>query len=163
MAGHSTRGQESPSEPARRICDGLAQVGLVLRSAAWREAWAAELTPTQPHILLILHARPSGVRPTEVARLLGVRLPTVSVATLTLVNKHLVLSSRARGDRRARSLTLTRLGRQYARASTAWPEPLARAVDLLPGPDKEVLHRLLERILRDFHRRDARAGGGLAP
>ena len=90
-------------------------------------------------------------------------LPTVSVATRTLVNKHLVMSAQARDDRRARSLTLTRLGRQYASASTAWPESLAQAVDSLAGPDKEALLRLLERILRDLHRRDALAGGGLAP
>jgi DNA-binding MarR family transcriptional regulator len=70
---------------ARRVTGGLARVGQVLESRAWKQAGPAGVTQAQA--LELLRERPEGTGLGGLAGLLGVSAPTASSAVATLVAK----------------------------------------------------------------------------
>ncbi len=97
-----------------RIVEGLVKLSTAMRSAAWRSAGAAGLSPTQQHIIGMLQEAPEGVRPSQLARALQVSAATVSEAVAALFRKGYVASLDAIGDRRGTMLRLTATGRSVA-------------------------------------------------
>ncbi len=141
-------------EPEPRLVVGLAKVGLVLRQHAWRDANTRRLSPTQAQVLVFLLRR-SPARLSALARDLGVSSPTVSDAVRVLVDKGLVLKTRAGDDARALALTLTAEGRAAAEAARGWPDVLLDAADALDDHEQGVFLRGLTKMLRVLQERDA--------
>lgn len=144
------------SEPvAHRVTAGLARIGLVLRTQAWRTARPEKLTPTQAQALELLRGRPMGLK--QLASYLGIAGPTATVAVATLVDKGLV-DKVPGADRRAVVLTLTETGATVSDRLAAWPEVLTRAVDDLPAEEQEAFLRTLVKVVRSLQ-----AAGDIAP
>lgn len=136
------------SEPiARRVTAGLAKIGLVLRSRAWKGAGYAGVTPSQAHALALLRDSKDGLRPGSLAHLLGVAAPTATQMVQTLVAKGLV--AREPGpDRRSITLRLTPDGRLVAERADDWPAFLAHAVETLAHEEQAAFLRSLVKIVR---------------
>lgn len=140
---------------ARRIAQGLAKVGLVIRQNAWREAGGRNLTPTQGQILNVLSTATSPPGVTEVADALGITPATASDSVRVLVEKGLVRKQGSRTDGRAVQLQLTARGRSEARRVADWPELLAGAVDELDQHEKAMFLRALIKMVRGLQERHA--------
>lgn len=139
---------DSISEPiARRVTAGLAKIGLVLRSRAWKGAGSAGLTPTQGHAVALLRDAPDGLRLAGLAKLLGISAPTASDMVTALAAKGLV-SKLPGPDRRSINLVLTPEGDAAAERTRDWPDFLADAVDTLPAGEQAGLLRGLVRVIR---------------
>ena len=138
------------SEPiAKRVTAGLARIGLVLRSRAWKGAAPAGVTPTQGQALALLRQVPKGLRLAELAALLGVSPPTASEAVNALVAKG--YARKAPGpDKRSVALTLTPEGEALADRTAEWPDFLARAVEALGPGEQAGFLRSLVKIVRSL-------------
>lgn len=137
------------SEPtAKRVTNGLAKIGLVLKSRAWKGAGPERLTPTQAQILALLQANPMGLRLSALAELLGVTAPTASDAVAALVGKGLVARDPGAGHHRALALRLTPEGEAAAARIADWPDFLMRAVDTLSPAEQAVFLRGLVKMIR---------------
>lgn len=136
------------SEPlAKRVTAGLAKIGLVLRSRAWKGAAPAGVTPSQAQALALLGDSKEGLGLRSLAHLLGVSPPTATQMVQVLVAKGLV----AKGpgpDRRSVALRLTPEGRALADRAEDWPAFLARAVETLPPEEQAAFLRSLVKIVR---------------
>jgi DNA-binding MarR family transcriptional regulator len=143
---------------ARRVAQGLARIGLALRSRAWQAAGARRLTPTQGQLLAVLGARSQGLRLHALAETLGVTSATASDTVATLERKRLVRKTREAGDARALVVTLTAAGRREAERASAWPEFVAEAVAALPPAEQALLLRGVVAIIRNLQER-----GSIAP
>ncbi|MGF7146443.1 DNA-binding MarR family transcriptional regulator [Sphingomonas zeicaulis] len=139
---------DSMSEPiARRVTAGLAKIGLVLRTRAWKGAGSAGVTPTQGQALALLRDAPDGMGLRALAKLLGVSPPTATDAVNTLVSKGLV--GKAPGpDRRSISLILTPQGVDLAERTREWPDFLADAVDTLDPVEQAAFLRAVVKVIR---------------
>lgn len=139
---------DSMSEPiARRVTAGLAKIGLVLRSRAWKGAGSAGVTPTQGQALALLRDAPEGMSLRGLARLLGVSPPTATDAVNTLVSKGLVAKAPG-ADKRSITLALTPQGADLAEQTREWPGFLANAVDTLDPVEQAALLRALVKVIR---------------
>lgn len=139
------------SEPvAQRVTSGLAKIGLVLRSRAWKGAGPAGVTPTQAQALELLRAgRPDGMRLGALAGLLGVSTPTASNAVNSLVAKDLVAKDQG-SDKRSLALKLTPQGEAMADRTAEWPSFLAQAVDGLEPAEQAMFLRCLVKLIRNL-------------
>lgn len=139
---------DSISEPiSRRVTAGLAKIGTVLKSRAWKGAAPAGVTPTQGLALGLLKEAPSGMRLGALAHLLGVSPPTASDTITALVAKGLV--EKAPGsDKRSITLMLTQKGDAVADRTAEWPGFLSKAVDTLDGAEQAGFLRSLVKIIR---------------
>jgi DNA-binding MarR family transcriptional regulator len=136
------------SEPiARRVTAGLAKIGGVLRSHAWKGAGAAGVTPTQGQALGLLREAPDGMRLAELAGMLGISAPTASEAVTSLVQKGLAVKAPG-PDRRSIALLLTAAGEDLADRTRDWPDFLAQAVDTLEPREQADLLRCLVKVIR---------------
>jgi DNA-binding MarR family transcriptional regulator len=136
------------SEPiAKRVTGGLAKIGLVLKSRAWRGAGAAGVTPTQGQALALLREAPKGLRLNALAELLGVSAPTASDAVASLVAKGLAVKEPG-SDRRSVTLKPTAKGEAVAESAAEWPDFLARAVEGLEPGEQAAFLRSLVKIIR---------------
>lgn len=134
-----------------RVSAGLARISLVLRHHGWHAAAGQSLTPTQAQILSALASRPPrSLKPSGVAELLALSLPTVSDSVAALARKGLVRRRRDPADRRAALLELTARGRRAAAVASAWPDYLLAAVDSLPAAQQEQLLAALMAIIRSL-------------
>jgi DNA-binding MarR family transcriptional regulator len=141
-----------PADPPAQLLTALSKVSLVLRTQAWHEAWHGEMTPTQVSILLLLRSR-GPLRIGAIAHGLGVTGPTASIVVKTLVAKRLVLREPDPADTRARRIGLTRIGRDWANQSVAWPGMLAEAVDGLSPADQAAMLRAMMQVIANLQRR----------
>ena len=136
------------SEPiARRVTAGLAKIGGVLHSHAWKGAGAAGVTPTQGQALGLLREAPDGMRLAELAGMLGISAPTASEAVTSLVQKGLAVKAPG-PDRRSIALLLTAAGEDLADRTRDWPDFLAQAVDTLEPREQADLLRCLVKVIR---------------
>ncbi|MFR3787452.1 MarR family winged helix-turn-helix transcriptional regulator [Agathobaculum desmolans] len=102
------------------------------------------------------------VRMSELARLIGVTLATLTVACDKLEAKELVRRVRSREDRRVVYLTLTAKGRAAYEYHRSFHERMVSAVvDTLTPEQAAVLAQSLEK-LQDFFRQEEGAAGGEA-
>ena len=141
----------TPPALSARIAAGLGRISLLLRHHGWQSAASQSLTPTQAQILAALAARPPRtLRPSGVAELLALSLPTVSDSVAALERKGLVRRRGDPADRRAGLLELTARGRRAAAAASEWPDYLLAAVDSLPAPMQEHLLAALMAMIRSL-------------
>src|SRR5262245_37038596 len=117
---------------------------MALRSHAWQEGFARDLTPTQGQVLAHLEQRP-GATLNEVAEALGVRASTASEAVGVLAKKGLLAKARPLDDARRLALSLTEAGRAEAGRVATWPDFLSEVVESLSEEDQGVLLRLVQR------------------
>lgn len=135
------------SEPAEeRIAVGLHKLGLALKQQNWLQANDHGLSPTQGQILagLATGAR----RASELAKQLGVSMPTISDSVRVLVEKTLVEKLPDPKDARASLLSLTRQGKALAKKASGWPEYLATAVRSMSSTEQEVFLSGLSKVIR---------------
>lgn len=148
----------TPSSPFRnppsgsRIAQGLAKLGMVLRSRAWQEGFSRDLTPTQGQVLTHLERR-AGSTLNEVAEAMGVRASTASEAVAVLERKGLVSKQRAAEDGRRLALHLTAEGKAEAGSVATWPDFMADIVDSLSAEEQGLLLRLLQKMIRELQER----------
>jgi DNA-binding MarR family transcriptional regulator len=136
------------SEPiAKRVTGGLAKIGLVLKSRAWKGAGPAGVSPTQAQALALLREAPKGMRLNALAGLLGISAPTASDAVNTLVGKGLAVKEPG-PDKRSIALKLTPEGESLAERTAEWPGFMARAVDALEPAEQASLLRSLVKLIR---------------
>jgi DNA-binding MarR family transcriptional regulator len=139
------------ASPSQRIAAGLAKIGLVLKSQAWRNAGERGLTPTQGQILAALLARaPAPMRLSELAAALAIRPATASDAVSALLEKGLVRRARMPEDARALALTLSAKGRREAKRVSHWPDFLLPAVDALSAGEQEAFLLALVKMIRSL-------------
>jgi DNA-binding MarR family transcriptional regulator len=136
------------SEPlAGRIATGLHKLGLAMKHQTWLQASEDGVSPTQGQILAALAT--SGARTgTELGKLLGLTLPTISDSVRVLVDKGLVTKRPDPRHPRASLVELTARGRTRAVKAQAWPEFLATAVDTLSEPEQAAFLAGLVKMIR---------------
>lgn len=131
------------------IATGLAKVGTFLRSAQWRQADAASLTPTQAQILVQL-ARRGPARIAALADELGVTQPTASDAASALLRKGHLERRPDPSDGRASLLYPTGPGRRAAEVMAEWPDALLSAIDTLEAGERAVFLKALTKMICDL-------------
>lgn len=137
-----------------RVTQGLAKIGLALKSQAWQGAEFQGLTPTQGQILVLLRTQPkTDMRLSTVARGLAITPATASDAVTTLVEKGLVQKGKAADDGRAIAITLTPKGRQEADRAASWPDFLLGAVEALSAEEQAVFLRGLIKMIQRLQER----------
>lgn len=136
------------------IATGLAKIGMVLRSEAWRRAEATGLSPTQAQILAHLVQR-GPARVGAVADAIAVTQPTASDAVAALVRKGHVKRRPDPEDARAVQLHPTDAGRRLAEELAVWPDALLGAIDALNPPEEAAFTRGLVKMIRALQERGA--------
>ncbi len=136
------------------IATGLARIGMVLRSQAWRRSEATGLTPTQAQILAHLVQRgPSRVG--AVAEEIAVTQPTASDAVAALVRKELLERRPDPDDARAVRLHPTPAGQRVAGELAVWPDALLGALDVLDPAEEAAFAKGLTKMIRALQVRGA--------
>ncbi len=130
-----------------RIATGLHKIGLALKHHTWLRASADGLSPTQGQILAAL-AMDGPQTGSELARRLGVTLPTVSDSVRVLVAKRLVRRTPDERHPRARRLELTAAGHRLATSARTWPEFLASAAGALSESEQAAFLAALVKMIR---------------
>ncbi|HRC85479.1 MAG TPA: MarR family winged helix-turn-helix transcriptional regulator [Thermoanaerobaculia bacterium] len=138
--------------PASQITVGLGKISLALRSQAWQQGWAQDLTPTQGQVLSHLLAHP-GERLGALAQALGIRPSTASEAVTALEHKALVEKDTCPTDGRRLELQLTAAGRAAAEKVSHWPGFLVAVVEGLSSAEQGLLLRVLQRMIRELQLR----------
>lgn len=134
------------SEPVpTRVTSGLAKIGAVLKSRAWKGAGPAGVTPTQAQALELLRGRPASLG--GLAALLGVSTATASTAVGTLVTKGLVVKEPG-ANKRSVTLRLTEAGEAVADRASEWPGFLSRAVENFDDAEQAAMLLLLVKLIR---------------
>lgn len=128
---------ETASPIAERVSVGFQKIGLAMKHEAWSRANEDGLSPTQAQILVLL-TREGALTGSEIAKRLGVTLPTVSDSARVLVERALLERSPDPRHPRASLLSLTQEGRALARRAARWPDFLASAVGKLSSTEQEV-------------------------
>jgi DNA-binding MarR family transcriptional regulator len=136
------------------IATGLAKIGMVLRSEAWRRAEATGLSPTQAQILAYLVQR-GPARVGAVADAIAVTQPTASDAVAALVRKGHAERRPDPEDARAVQLRPTDAGRRLAEELTVWPDALLGAIDALDPSEEAAFVRGLVKMIRTLQERGA--------
>ncbi|TGY90692.1 MarR family transcriptional regulator [Marinicauda algicola] len=136
------------------IATGLAKIGLFLRSENWRQADAADLSPTQAQILAHLTRR-GPARVTALAEALGVTQPTASDAAGALIRKGHVARHPDPDDARASLLHATASGRRAAAETAVWPDALLGAIDTLGADERAIFLKALTKMIRELQVRGA--------
>ncbi|MFI6316816.1 MarR family winged helix-turn-helix transcriptional regulator [Nonomuraea sp. NPDC050556] len=139
-------GFDTASEPvARRVTSGLAKIGAVLKSWAWKAAGPEGVTPTQAQALGHLYQRPASLG--ALAAQLGVSAATASNAVGTLVRKGLVVKEPG-VNKRSVTLRLTEAGESMANRAGEWPDVLSRAVETLDPEEQTAMLLSLVKLIR---------------
>jgi len=139
-------------DPAgRKIAIAFSKISTVLRTEAWKGAWASGLTPTQGQILV--HLLQEGGRastPGDIAEALAVTPPTVSDALHALEEKGLITKRPNPADARSLRVALTRKGAKEAKAALQWPDLAAEVAGVLTPHEEAVLIRGLLKMIREL-------------
>lgn len=147
------------SEPAaNRLADGFVRVAAALKANDWRDATPHGLTATQARILTLLRDNPDGLRPVAIAARIGVKAPTASEATTTLLQKGLAARVPAPDDGRGNLVLATPAGLALADRFGGGPLFLIDALGDMPASDQLSLLRLMLRLIRSLQR-----AGHMAP
>ena len=140
--------KDANDPPSMQLVTGLAKIGMVLRSRAWKRAGADRLTPTQAQVIAVLRREAGGLRLSDVAARLGVTPATASDAVSSLVEKGFLKRRSAPEDGRAVALVLTPSGRKQADRIAEWPDFLTNAVDTLSPNEQAAFLRALVKMIR---------------
>ncbi len=140
---------EGSSPVEHRIATGLHKLALAMKHEAWHRASGQGLSPTQAQILstLSLDGPQTG---SELAKRLGLTLPTISDSASSLVQKDLVEKKPDPRNGRASLIELTIAGRSHAELTRTWPDYLASAVGTLSHPEQEVFLGGLVKMIRSL-------------
>lgn len=132
---------------ALRIAQGLAKVGLAMKTRQWRDSFDAGISPTQAQILSLIRFR-GPMRLLELADAMGVTAATASDAVSALASKGLLTKRRSASDGRAVSARLTARGRKAAERLSQWPDFLTPAIGALSTEEQRTFLRALVKMIR---------------
>lgn len=135
------------SELGLRIAQGLAKVGLAMKTRQWRDSFDAGISPTQAQVMSLVRFR-GPMRLLDLADAMGVTAATMSDAVSALVGKGLLAKRRSASDGRAVSMALTARGRKLAERLSQWPDFLAPAIAALSTEEQQTFLRALVKMIR---------------
>jgi len=142
---------EKTDQPlAQKLGHALNRVQVAMRADSWEECGEHGLNPAQGQILMLLGARPTGLRLNEIANELAVSAPTVSESVTTLVDKGFVSKGKAKDDARAVIVTLTAAGRRVIKRLDAVGGTIATVLDSLPEEEQIQLYRTMLKMVRQL-------------
>lgn len=124
-----------PGPIGERLATGLAKIGLAIKHQHRASSSEADLSPTQAQILVALMDKGHGI--SELARLVGVGVATISESVTTLEAKGLVNRRRHPSDRRAVVVETTDEGDRRITEIAGWPDFLIQAIDQLT-PEQQM-------------------------
>ncbi|MEP6865986.1 MAG: MarR family winged helix-turn-helix transcriptional regulator [Deltaproteobacteria bacterium] len=130
----------------RRIAKGLHKIGLALKHQTWLQASEEGLSPTQGQILAAL-ATDGPLTGSELAKRLGITLPTISDSVRVLVEKSFAIKKPDERHPRASLIELTASGQRIAAKTKTWPEFLATAVSALTPTELEAFNTGLIKMI----------------
>jgi DNA-binding MarR family transcriptional regulator len=131
-----------------RLREGLARVGMVLRTDDWARARDVGLNPTQMAILEALEGRERGLSVKEIALNLGVSQPSATDSITALERKGYVIKRTVPGDRRAVTVCTTDAGRQSLLAGEGIEGAADQAIRALSEAEQEDLLISLIKMIR---------------
>lgn len=147
--GAQSIAEVSASSTTQRILVGLSKVSLAMKSQSWQNAGQYGISPTQAQILTLLQSSVSqGMRLSDIAEGLAVKLPTASDAVRVLVEKNLIQKVRSAKDGRVTVITLTPQGKALADKTAEWPNLFLDAVEDLSALEQGILLRGLLKIIQ---------------
>jgi DNA-binding MarR family transcriptional regulator len=129
------------------IAVGLAKIGMVLRSHAWRQAEATGLTPTQAQLLVHL-VRRGPARVSALADEIAVSQPTASDAVAALIRKGYVEKRADPDDGRAAKLHAKAAAKRVVARMEVWPDALLEAAHVLDSAEQSALLKGLTKMIR---------------
>lgn len=104
----------------------LLQLTLQLHADLWQALDRAGVTPLQAYVLLYVQENEgAGARPSDIARQLRVRVPTISELLRAMKQKKWLTSRRLEYDRRSQALGLTKAGQAAMRRAVVALDALA--------------------------------------
>jgi DNA-binding MarR family transcriptional regulator len=107
----------------------------------------AGLTISQVEILSALQLVPDPIRPSDLARYLGIERSTMSRNLAVLAEKHLAAASQISPTGRAQRITITPVGRATLRsAGRAWATAQAAVRDSLGADAAELVDRWIDTL-----------------
>lgn len=143
-----TERETQPFPLALRLRDGLERVAAVIRADQWVGAQALGLNPTQVSILALLAGRGDGVRVKDIARHLGVSMPTATDSIAALERKDLVAKVGLMQDGRAVAIILKPEGRILLKAVGMAASASQAALAALSEPEQTRLLSVLVKLIR---------------
>lgn len=136
------------SEPIdQRLATGLYKIGLAVKHQERQQAFEAGLSATQSQILTLLSVEGDQTA-SDVARVLGLSLASVSESVSALLAKELLVRRPSPSHHRASLLRLTKTGLRAARQAESWPDFLAAGIGTLSEEQQENLLSILMSLLR---------------
>ncbi|MFN3822030.1 MAG: MarR family winged helix-turn-helix transcriptional regulator [bacterium] len=137
-----------------RLVIGLHKISLAVRTLQIRKGESLGLTPLQQQVLMEIKRRSSQAIPIgDLARILGVKPPTITASVNTLVKKNLVEKVRNSDDKRAKLLLLTPSGEIFSDGCLECTDDLSAALEGLSEQEQVTLMRLIVRLIEEFQRK----------
>lgn len=123
-----------------RLREGFDRIAFVLRADLWAAASEAGLNPTQAQVIDLLSARPTGMRPKDIAAHLAVSPASIADTLAALTRKALVRRDTDPSDARAAIIRTTAEGRRLGRSiAEARSEVSAALAKLTPAAQEQLL------------------------
>lgn len=153
----------APTDNIRACFELLALTGAIDRDCAVRLA-RHRLSEGKFVLLFLLHDKPEGLSPHELAERAGVTRATITGLLDGLERDGFIARRSGLDDRRKISVSLTQPGRETARdLFTEHADWVASLFHGFTDDDRKVLNALLQRIWRNLEANACKAGPGKGP
>lgn len=153
-------GKSSTESLVLRIAEALHKIGLAAKQQTWLASASEGVSATQGQILALLVSQ-GAVSSSQLARKLGVSLPTVSDSVRALVEKGFVVKNPGKGTPRGTSVTLTASGRGLGKRARAWPEFMAEAATELSPVEQAAFYSGVVKMIRNLQEQGLVPMGGM--
>jgi DNA-binding MarR family transcriptional regulator len=122
----------------------------LLRTGVAESLAQYELTPTLWILLGVVKAAPEGVRKSEIAAVMNVKAPLITILTQQLIERDLLASDAHVTDKRAKVLVLTEEGARFTdEVEASVSELLMKVLSGATSSDMEVFKKVLTIIVEN--------------
>ncbi len=122
----------------------------VLRSSVYASLGKYNLNPTEWSLIGLVHDSKDGIRLSEVANILDVKAPAVTMMADTLINRKLIVRIPNQIDARAKLLVITPIGKSTVKKVEQTLEiDLKPLLNGLSRDDLEIYAKVLETIIKN--------------
>jgi DNA-binding MarR family transcriptional regulator len=122
----------------------------LLRTGVAESLAQYELTPTLWILLGVVKAAPEGVRKSEIAAIMNVKAPLITILTQQLIERDLLASDAHVTDKRAKVLVLTEEGARFTdEVEASVSELLMKVLSGATSSDMEVFKKVLTIIVEN--------------
>ena len=122
----------------------------LLRTGVAESLEQYSLTPTLWILLGVVKAAPQGVRKSEIAAIMNVKAPLITILTQQLVERDLITSDVHVTDKRAKVLVLTKEGMKFTdEVETSVSELLKKVLNGATSSDMEAFRKVLAIIVQN--------------